>query len=80
MIFDWLLRDPNKPCRSARKFGDIFRAGVKKRSVGWSWERDMRPWMAEALGGAKFGNPDFDWSPNAADQLAQDFLSEASTW
>lgn len=77
----WWNRDPDKPCRSAREFGDEFRSEVKALGGhGWKWNPDMRDWLAGVFMGCRFGHPDFDWSPNAARALAKDFLSEASTW
>lgn len=69
-----------KECRTAREFGDRFRAEVWGRAPGWEWRRDMRPWLADMFGGAKFGDPDYDWSPEAARALAREFLSEAESW
>lgn len=67
-------------CRNAREFGDIFRAGVARRGSGWSWKKDLRPWLGQMLSGAKFGDPAFDWSRESAEDLASDFIDEASTW
>lgn len=67
-------------CKTAREFGDIFRHEVRKRGSGWDWERDMKPWLAEAFQGAKFGDPACDWTPAAAEGLAREFISDASRW
>lgn len=70
-----------RECRNAREFGDVFRDGVRRRGGGdWCWKKDMRPWLADMLCGARFGDPDFDWSVSAANGLAADFISDASTW
>ena len=73
-------RDSVAPCRSAREFGDIFRAEVAKGSRGFEWKRDLRPWLGSMIGDVEFGDPDYDWSPDGARLLAREFLSEASTW
>ena len=74
-------RQMGRECRDAREFGDVFRTGVKLRGgVFWDWRRDLRPWLGQMLDGAKFGDPAYDWSLNAADALAADFISEASRW
>ena len=68
-------------CRTAKEFGDVFRAEVKRRSGNsWRWKKDLKPWLSDALNGAKFGNPQLDWSRQAAEELARAFISEASTW
>lgn len=70
-----------RDCRNAREFGDIFRAGVKSRGgLSWEWRRDLKPWFADMLRGVKFGDPSHDWSPEAADALAAEFIADASTW
>ena len=67
-------------CKTAKEFGAIFRATVAARGVGWDWRKDMRPWLAGVFGGAKFGDPAYDWSPEAARDLGREFIAEASTW
>lgn len=71
---------PERACRTAREFGNIFRAAVARCGAGWDWRKDMRPWLAGVFEGAKFGGPAFDWSPDAARDLAGEFITEASTW
>lgn len=68
----------SRECKNAGEFAEIFRAEVAGR--GWDWKRDLRPWLADVLGGVKFGDPAFDWSRDAARALGREFLSDASTW
>lgn len=65
-------------CQNAQEFSCIMWAKIKPH--GWKWRKDVRPWLASVFMGAKFGDPRYDWSPNAARELADDFLSEARTW
>jgi hypothetical protein len=67
-----------RECRTPQEFSRIMWEIIKP--YGWSWKKDVRPWLASVFGGAKFGDPTFDWSPSAARSLAREFLSEASTW
>lgn len=67
-----------RECRNAQEFSRIM--WVKIRPYGWSWKKDVRPWLASVFCGAKFGDDKFDWSPEAARELADIFLAEASTW
>jgi hypothetical protein len=69
-----------RECRNAKEFGEIFRASIRSRSTGWRWKRDIRPWLADALMGVKFGDPSFGWTVMDAEALGQEFVSEASTW
>ena len=70
----------NRECRNAREFGELFRSTVRDGGFGWRWKKDMRPWLAEALGGAKFGDARYGWTVEDARGLGREFLNEASTW
>lgn len=65
-------------CRNAQEFSQIIWRRIKP--YGWSWEKDVRPWLGFVFSGAEFGDPEFDWTPTAAKELANGFLEEASTW
>lgn len=69
-----------RECKNAREFGDIFRQEVSRRGGGWTWKRDLKPWLASMLAGVKFGDPSHDWSPDAAREMGREFIAEASTW
>ncbi|MFA9232340.1 MAG: hypothetical protein ACEQSU_16605 [Microgenomates group bacterium] len=70
-----------RECKDAREFKYLFRKGVWRRTDdAWKWAQDLCPWIAQKLDGVKFGHPGYDWSTVAADDMAAEFVREASTW
>lgn len=61
-------------------FWETFRNEVALKSTGFTWEDDLLPWLGHALRGVKFGDDGYDWSLEAARDLADMFIEEASTW
>ena len=70
----------SRECRNAKEFGDVFRATVFARTTGYTWKKDMRPWLGGMLAGRKFGDQEFSWTLDDAVCLGLEFVSEASTW
>lgn len=59
---------------------ETFRNEVAHKSAGFTWEDDLLPWLGGALRGVRHGDDAYDWSLEAARDLADEFISEASTW
>lgn len=69
------LSDP----KTAAHFNLLVWYAVKAKGAGWSRE-DVFEWLGEVFGGAVFGDPAWGWAASDARSLADDFMSEASTW
>ena len=52
---------------------------IRQKNSTWT-AKDVSAWLGCAIGDVKFGDPSHDWTAQAAKDLADTFIEEATTW